>query len=127
MAGHTLHSMDVMGPTLLDRLLEASAALPAEFARLPRARALRWLRMRLGFKQTELAERSGVSQSQISRIEGGGDALMSTWAALFEAMGLELRLAPASALGGEELCAALRRSRPTRDHRQGPRTRARQK
>ena len=50
------------------------------------------LRQLRGLSQTELAERAGVKQANISRIEGRNDVLMSTLAKLADAMGGSLSI-----------------------------------
>jgi transcriptional regulator with XRE-family HTH domain len=86
------------------------------------AQALSWLRRRMGLTQTELARLSGVAQSQISRLEAGGDGLLSTWVKLYAALGVGLRLLPTSHDAGPALEAARRRFRE-RNFRQKPRVR----
>ncbi|WP_237722942.1 helix-turn-helix domain-containing protein [Singulisphaera acidiphila] len=50
------------------------------------------LRQRQGLSQTELAERAGVRQANISRIENRNDVLVSTLDKLASAMGGELSI-----------------------------------
>ena len=50
-----------------------------------------------GLAQQELADRSGVAQSEISRIERGAiHPTNATWARLADALGAEVRMVPAS-------------------------------
>jgi transcriptional regulator with XRE-family HTH domain len=59
------------------------------------ARALREARRRAGLSQRELAEKSGVPQSTIGRIEAGAvDPRARTLDRLLRACGLDLELAP---------------------------------
>lgn len=54
--------------------------------------AIRAIRGQLQWRQQDLAERSGVHRSQISKIEAGGDAITGTVLRLVDACGLTLRL-----------------------------------
>ncbi len=54
--------------------------------------AIRSVRGQLQLRQQDLAERSGVHRSQISKIEAGGDAITGTVLRLVGASGLTLRL-----------------------------------
>ena len=58
----------------------------------PRAVRLAELRQYLGISQQELAERAGVGQANISRIEGRDDLKISTLARVVEAMGASLSI-----------------------------------
>jgi transcriptional regulator with XRE-family HTH domain len=59
------------------------------------ARALRWARRRAGLTQRALAERSGVPQSTISRIESGAvDPRVGTLRRLLQACGFDLEVEP---------------------------------
>jgi DNA-binding XRE family transcriptional regulator len=58
----------------------------------PRAVRLAELRQGLGMSQEELAERAGVGQANISRIEGRDDLKISTLARMVEAMGASLSI-----------------------------------
>ena len=60
----------------------------------PRAVRLAELRQSLGMSQEELAERAGVGQANISRIEGRDDLKISTLARIVEAMGASLSIRP---------------------------------
>lgn len=53
----------------------------------PQAVRLNELRQLRGLSQEELAERAGVGQANISRIEGRGDVLVSTLAKILDGMG----------------------------------------
>lgn len=58
----------------------------------PQAVRLAELRQGLGMSQGELAERAGVGQANISRIEGRDDLRISTLARIVEAMGASLSI-----------------------------------
>jgi hypothetical protein len=58
----------------------------------PRAVRLRELRQIVGISQEEVAERAGVGQANISRIENRGDLRISTLARVVEAMGASLSI-----------------------------------
>lgn len=58
----------------------------------PKVVRLAELRQSRGLSQGELAERAGVRQANISRIEGRGDVLVSTLARIVEAMGASLSI-----------------------------------
>lgn len=56
------------------------------------------LRHSQGLTQQELADRSGVAQSEISRIERGAiHPTDTTWARLAEALSAQIRMVPAAA------------------------------
>jgi predicted transcriptional regulator len=57
------------------------------------ARALRWARLTAGLSQRQLAERSGVPQSTVGRIEAGTiDPRMGTLSRLLRACGFDLEV-----------------------------------
>jgi DNA-binding XRE family transcriptional regulator len=58
----------------------------------PQAVRLAELRQLLGLSQGELAERTGVGQANISRIESRGDLMVSTLAKIVAAMGASLSI-----------------------------------
>jgi DNA-binding XRE family transcriptional regulator len=66
---------------LVQLILSGGRSLP------PMAVRLAELRQGRGLTQEELAERAGVKQANISRIEGRGDVLVSTLAKVVSAMG----------------------------------------
>lgn len=53
---------------------------------------LRKRRSERRISQRQLADSAGVNQSVVSRAERGGDALLSTWDALFQGLGDRLEL-----------------------------------
>lgn len=63
--------------------------------------ALRRLRLHRGFTQQQLAERLGMSQPEISKVERRRDVRLSTMHAYVAALGGSLRLA--ARFGGEEV------------------------
>jgi len=73
-----------------DRAIElietGGQSVPPESVRLTE------LRQRQGLSQAEVAERTGMKQANVSRIESRGDILVSTLARMVEAMGGELSL-----------------------------------
>ena len=72
-----------MGTSLPSRL---SLHTPAEIQSRLSAR-LRALRLRLGWKQATLAERSGVSLPTVRRFEGGGPITLANFLRLVHALG----------------------------------------
>jgi DNA-binding XRE family transcriptional regulator len=100
------------GPDWVETLLAAVQALPPEWKDRAAQAGFQSLRCRLRFTQDELAGKAGVAQSQISLIEGGGDALLSTWRRLYEAMGLELLLVPLSSASLDQLRRRAEQGRP---------------
>jgi transcriptional regulator with XRE-family HTH domain len=82
--------------------MEAQLKLAAEFILLRRKR---------GLTQRQLSARSGIQQSEISRIEGGrANATAATLAALARALGGELRIVPAAVDKGPFVRVAGKRS-----------------
>jgi transcriptional regulator with XRE-family HTH domain len=53
---------------------------------------LKDLRLERGISQNQLADESGVNVSQISRVESGRDAQLSTLLKIYRGLGYELRL-----------------------------------
>ena len=94
----TRRASDSFGPDYIDFLFEASDDVPRQWRDMSPQRALDHLRLRLGMTQRELSRRSGVAQSQISRLFAGDDSRMSTWIRLYAALGLDLLLVPAAAM-----------------------------
>ncbi len=61
---------------------------------------LRWARRRAGMTQRQLAERAGVPQSTIGRIESGAtDPRLSTLRQLLRACGFDLEVEPLLGIG----------------------------
>lgn len=92
-----------MGPEPVELVLKSGGEAPVELRNWPSERLFQYLRCRLQFTQLELAQKAGLTQSQVSRVESGADCLLSTWTKVYAAMGFELRLLPTSGLGVEEL------------------------
>ncbi len=64
------------------------------------SRALRWARLTAGLSQRALAEKSGIPQSTIGRIETGAiDPRTSTLSRLIRACGYDLEVEPLLGLG----------------------------
>ena len=63
------------------------AQIFARWLSLPPDHGLEVLRYRLKMSQVDLAAKAGLTQARYSKIEGGADALLSTWRRLYEAMG----------------------------------------
>lgn len=101
-----------MGPEPVERLLKAGGEAPVELRSWPPERMFQYLRCRLRFTQLELAQKAGLTQSQVSRVESGADCLLSTWTRAYAAMGFELRLLPTSGMGVEELEKRAEAGRP---------------
>ena len=104
------------GPELLDLLLELGPQLPELWREWAPDRGLEYLRCRLRFSQKELAQKSGLSQSRVSLIEGGEDACLSTWRRLYAAMGFELLVLPVTAMDYFALEEFAQRGRPPGHH-----------
>jgi transcriptional regulator with XRE-family HTH domain len=109
------------GPEAVARaaVLEAHFKLATELILLRRQR---------GLTQRQLSARTGLQQSEISRIEGGrANPTAATLAALARALGGELRIVPAAIDKGPSVRAAGARSTRARTaaRRIDPRTRAR--
>lgn len=101
-----------MGPEIVELLLKSAGAAPLELRDWPPERMFQYLRCRLRFTQNELAQKAGLTQSQVSRIESGADCQLSTWTRAYAAMGFDLRLLPASDLTLEELNKRAEQGRP---------------
>lgn len=101
-----------MGPDPFGELLRAANDLPCDWAATTTAGGFQYLRCRLRFTQDELAAKSGLAQSLISRLEGGFDARLSTWRRVYAAMGFDLLLVPSSRLSVEALEARAEQGRP---------------
>lgn len=101
-----------LGPELIEILLELGPQVPQPWRGWAPDRGLEYLRCRLRFSQRELAQKSGLSQSRLSLIEGGADARLSTWREIYRAMGFELMLLPLSAMDLAALEKFAARGRP---------------
>lgn len=101
-----------MGEDLIEILLKYSGALPRQWREWTSERCFEYLRCRLKFTQDELSQKSNLAQSRISQIEGGSDALLSTWCRLYAAMGFKLILLPVSPLTVEQLEERAEQGRP---------------
>lgn len=101
-----------MGPEVLELLLKSAETEPRELRGWPPERMFQYLRCRLRFTQGELAQKAGLTQSQVSRVESGADCLLSTWTRVYAAMGFELHLLPAAAASVVELERRAEEGRP---------------
>lgn len=101
-----------LGPEPVELLLKSGGEAPVELRGWPPERMFQYLRCRLRFTQLELAQKAGLTQSQVSRVESGADCLLSTWTKVYAAMGFELHLLPTSALGLAELEKRAEAGRP---------------
>jgi transcriptional regulator with XRE-family HTH domain len=81
------------------------------------AALLKKRRLERRISQRQLADSAGVNQSVVSRAERGGDALLSTWDALFQGLGdrLELDSTEFSEEAGDLLDEEAERRRENRD------------
>jgi transcriptional regulator with XRE-family HTH domain len=85
-----------------------AAAMEAQFKL---ATELILLRRKRGLTQRQLSARSGIQQSEISRIEGGrANPTAATLAALARALGGELRIVPAEVKKGPSVRVSAARS-----------------
>jgi len=90
---------------------EAVAEAAAMEAQFKLAVELILLRRKRGLTQRQLSARSGIQQSEISRIEGGrANPTAATLAALARALGGELRIVPARVDKGPFVRVAGRRT-----------------
>lgn len=101
-----------MGQEPLVLMLQAAEAAPRECREWPPERVFQYVRCRLRFTQAELASKSGLTQSQVSRVESGADCRLGTWMRVYAAMGFELRLLPSSSMGLTELEGRAEEGRP---------------
>jgi len=97
---------------MLPALYALGGRLPEPWLSCPADETLRRLRWRLQFTQAELAGKAGMPQVQISRLEGGADALLSTWRRLFDGMGFDLALLPVPRLPPGKIEEAAQKGRP---------------
>jgi len=98
---------------MLPTLYALRGRLPQPWASCPADETLRRLRWRLQFTQAELAGKAGMPQVQISSLEGGADALLSTWRRLFDPMGFDLALVPLPRLAPGRIEQAAQEGRPS--------------
>ena len=92
-----------MGPDPFELILRAADSLPKDWREMGPESGFEFVRCRLRFTQDELAEKSGVAQSIVSRVEDGHDARLSTWRRIYAAMGFDLVILPVSSLTLTEL------------------------
>ena len=104
----------VKGPNPYDVLSEWTNAAPGPWKDMTPGRMLIVLRCHLRVTQDEVAKQGGLTQSQVSRLEGDEDALMSTWRRVYAALGFNVLLMPTSALDWDKLERRAERMRPAR-------------
>ena len=78
----------------LDRVFRAAGRLPLNWIDAKPGEKLRALRQDRRVSQAQLAQEAGLAQSVVCRLEKGADARLSTWKALFEALGYYAVLTP---------------------------------
>lgn len=101
-----------LGPNPYDELFALAALLPAPWRGMRPDAVFESLRCRLNFTQDEVGIKGGMTQNQVSRIEGGFDARMSTWKKAFSAMGFDIFLLPMPRGPMRRLEALAERCRP---------------
>ncbi|MFH2203547.1 MAG: helix-turn-helix transcriptional regulator [Elusimicrobiota bacterium] len=70
-------------------------AAPKRMCRTPPAEFMLAARTKLGLSQTELAERAGMPQQQLQRLESGRiNARLNTWRRVFDALHCDLLVLP---------------------------------
>jgi len=84
--------MRTLSDVMTDLSPEQREAVDRKAKRLIKAEALRQLRALSAMTQQELAEATGISQHNISRLERREDMLVSTLASYVEGLGGRLRL-----------------------------------
>lgn len=99
----------------LDEATAALDAVPEIWREAAPGRQLRALRKSRRVSQRHLAEVSGVDQADISRMEHGADARLSTWKRLFSELGYDAVLLPLSSC--EETAGLLQSQARERDER----------
>lgn len=92
-----------LGPEPAAEILTVNERLPPECRNWPAARMFQFFRCRLRLTQSEVASLAGLAPSQISRLEGGSDCLLSTWRRAYYALGLDFTVLPRSDRTIEEL------------------------
>jgi hypothetical protein len=100
-AAQRLKLREKYGPELLELLLET--IVPATWSALAPDHGFESLRCRLRFGQAELGAKAGMTQSRVSRIEGGANIRLGDWRRLYVARGFDLILLPVSRSIVEEL------------------------
>lgn len=93
---HVLAELEKMtrDPDPYEELSSWARGMPAPWKGMSPGRALIVLRSHLHVTQGETAGRGGLTQSQVSRLEGDEDALLSTWRRVYSALGFEVLLVP---------------------------------
>lgn len=88
----------IKGPHPLDALRRFARRVPAPWRDDPPERWFEWIRCMLETTQEQIARRSGLDQSVVSRLEGGFDARLSSWRRAYAALGFDLVLLPVADL-----------------------------
>lgn len=103
----------LFGPDPLEKVLRLAGELPPDWCVRPE-RDLDMFRHRFGLRQRDLARFAGLTRTQVVRLEGGRDALLSTLRKAYAALGFELLLVPRAAVPLEALEERWRLERTTR-------------
>jgi hypothetical protein len=90
-------------PDAFEELLALGALIPEPWKSWPPQRLFEFLRCLLQVTQDQVALKSGLAQSQVSRVEGGEDARVSTWRKAYHAMGFDLVLLPVARVSRKEM------------------------
>lgn len=89
---------------LIDKVVGQAAELDAEIATLPPSAGIRLLRRRLLMSQRELANRAGLPQSTVSRIESGRiDPNIKTLRQIYSALGCTVAVLPVASHPPDEM------------------------
>lgn len=90
-------------PTTYEELEAFVKTLPARWRVLPPEHQFERLRCMVAMTQDQVAKRTGLHQSAVSKLEGGRDSKLSTWRKAYDAMGYELVLLPVPRADIDEL------------------------
>lgn len=91
------------GPAPFDELLAYAQLMPEPWRDWPPERWFEGVRMVLQTTQDQIALKSGLTQSQVSRLEGGEDTRLSTWKRAYAAMGFDVAVVPIARFDEAEL------------------------
>lgn len=119
------------GPDPFNELVSFGQLLPAPWRDWPPEDWFVSLRCFLQTTQDQIALKSGLSQSQVSKLEGGCDSRLSTWRKAYAAMGFDLVLVPVARYEEKQLRRMSEEGRSTdrwwRQHARPRRWRLKQK
>ncbi|MDX6770915.1 MAG: hypothetical protein SF051_15380 [Elusimicrobiota bacterium] len=101
------------GPDPFEILAGYGQAVPGPWRDWPPERWFVTLRCMLQMTQDQIARKSGLNQSVVSRLEGGFDARLSSWRKAYAAMGFDLVLLPVALSSRESLEARAEEGRAT--------------